>query len=124
LAQITYVAKLDIEGHTVRAEREQEDCYEVIEADLPLLVTVVKSINEPRHPNVKGIMKSNRKEIPVWTASDTNADPNRIGLKGSPTQVRRIFAPHQRVQGEIIQADSAREAAAMLAKKLHEAKIV
>jgi electron transfer flavoprotein beta subunit len=51
-------------------------------------------------------------------------DPNRLGLKGSPTQVRRIFTPAQRTQGEIIQADSAREAVAILIQKLSDAKIV
>lgn len=124
IAQITYVAKLEVDGNTVRAEREHEDGYEVIEGRLPLMVTVVKSINEPRHPNVKGIMKANRKEIPVWTAGDAPIELESIGLKGSPTQVRRIFTPKQRVQGEIIQADSGREAAGMLARKLCEAKII
>ncbi|WP_371372662.1 electron transfer flavoprotein subunit beta [Sporomusa aerivorans] len=123
-AQVTCVSEIDVDDQTVKLEREQEEGYELIETRLPVLLTVLKSINEPRLPTVKGTMKANRKEIPVWTAADLAVDPQRLGLKGSPTQVRRIFTPPQRVQGELIQAGSAREAAGLLAKKLTEAKLV
>lgn len=124
IPQITYVAKVEVNGDTVRVEREHEEGYEIIETTVPVLLTVVKSINEPRLPTVKGTMKANRKEIPVITVNDVEVDSDRLGLKGSPTQVRRIFTPQQRTQGEIIQADSARESVAMLIQKLSEAKIV
>jgi electron transfer flavoprotein alpha/beta subunit len=123
-AQVTCVSEIDIVDQTVKLEREQEEGYELIETHLPVLLTVLKSINEPRLPTVKGTMKANRKEIPVWTAADMEVDPARLGLKGSPTQVRRIFTPPQRVQGQLIQAGSAREAAGLLVKKLTDAKLV
>ena len=124
IAQVTCVSKIDVAGQIVRLEREHDEGYEVIETQLPVLLTVLRSINEPRYPTVKGTMKSNRTVIPVWTADDMNVQPQYLGLKGSPTQVRRIFSPPQRVQGELIQADTAREAAIMLVKKLSEAKLV
>ncbi|WP_371377824.1 electron transfer flavoprotein subunit beta [Sporomusa aerivorans] len=124
MAQVTCVSKIEVTGQTVRVEREHEEGYEIIEAQVPVLLTVLKSINEPRYPTVKGTMKANRKQIPVWTAGDMTVNPEQLGLKGSPTQVRRIFTPPQRVQGEIIQAGSAREAAAALTKKLLDAKII
>ncbi|HWR07459.1 electron transfer flavoprotein subunit beta/FixA family protein [Sporomusa sp.] len=124
IAQITYVSKLDIADGLVRAEREHEEGYEIIETKLPVLLSVVKSINEPRYPSIKGTMKANRKEIPVWTAADLDINPEQIGLKGSPTQVRRIFTPKQRVQGEIIQEDNARDAVTRLLTKLTQAKII
>jgi electron transfer flavoprotein beta subunit len=124
IAQVTYVAKIDIDGATARLEREHEDGYEVIEAGLPLLVTVVKAANEPRYPTVKGTMRANRAEIPVWTVADLDTDPARLGLKGSPTQVRKIFTPKQRTQGVLIEKDTAREAVAELIARLSEAKIV
>lgn len=124
IAQATYVAKMDVDGDIVRLEREQEEGYEVIEVKLPLLVSVVKSINEPRLPTVKGTMKANRTEIKMWTAADLDVDAQRIGLTGSPTQVRRIFTPPQRTQGVVIQKDTARDAVAELIQKLSEAKIV
>lgn len=124
ISQVTYVAKIDLDGDLARVEREHEDGYEVLEVKLPFLISVVKSINEPRFPTVKGTMKANRAVIPVWTAADLNVDENRIGLKGSPTQVRRIFTPPQRTQGIFIQKDTAREAVSELIEKLSDAKIV
>ncbi|MBP2639745.1 MAG: carD 8 [Firmicutes bacterium] len=124
IAQVTYVAKIDVEGDVVRAQREHDDGYEIIEVKLPIAVSVVKSINEPRFPTVKGLMKANRAEIPVWTANDLVVDENRLGLKGSPTKVLKIFTPTHRTQGVIIQKDTAREAVAELFQKLSDAKII
>ncbi|WP_378953278.1 electron transfer flavoprotein subunit beta/FixA family protein [Pelosinus sp. sgz500959] len=125
LTQVTYVSKIDsIDGKIIRVEREHEEGYEVVDAQMPVLLTVVKSINEPRTPTVKGLMKASRKEITTWTVNDIVVDSSAIGLKGSPTQVRRIFTPERRIQGELIQADTAREAAATLARRLIEAKII
>lgn len=125
IAQVTYVAKMDVEGETVRVEREHEEGYEIIEVKMPLMVSVVKSQEyEPRHPTVKGTMKANRTEIITWTAADLGVDLQKIGLKGSPTQVRKIFTPTRRTQGLIINKDTAREAVAELIQKLSDAKIV
>lgn len=124
IPQITYAAAVEVNENSIHVKREKEDGYEVVEGSMPLLITVVKSINEPRHPSVKGVMKANRKTIPVWTADDFAVETNRIGLAGSPTQVKRIFTPKQRIQGEIIQIENASAAAESLVKKLLEAKIV
>jgi electron transfer flavoprotein beta subunit len=124
IPQVTYVSKIDIDGTTVRVEREHEDGYEIIETQMPAMLTFVKSANEPRYPTVKGTMRANRAEIPVWTVNDLDVDAARLGLKGSPTQVRKIFTPKQRTQGVLIQKDTAREAVAELIAKLAEAKIV
>ena len=69
-------------------------------------------------------MKANRAEIPMWGAADMDIDEEKIGLKGSPTQVRKIFTPSQRVQGVIINKDNARESVNELVQKLTEAKII
>lgn len=124
IAQVTYVAGIDVEGDKVRLEREHEEGYEFIEARFPLLVSVVKSINIPRYPTVKGVMKANRAQIPTWTAKDLNAEEQKIGLKGSPTQVRKVFTPPPRTQGIVIHKDTAREAVMELINKLQAAKIV
>nr|WP_255711288.1 electron transfer flavoprotein subunit beta/FixA family protein [Pelosinus baikalensis] len=74
IAQITYVAKIEVNGDTVSVEREYEEGYGIIEGKLPLLISVVKSINEPRYSTIKGTMKANRAEIPVWTMADLDVD--------------------------------------------------
>ena len=125
MTQVTYVAKIEgIEGNTIRVQREHEEGYEVIDAQMPVLLTVVKSLNEPRTATVKGVIKANRKVITVWTVGDVEVNASTIGLKGSPTQVRRIFTPEQRVDGEMIQAGTAQEAAATLASRLVQMKII
>ena len=98
--------------------------YEVVEGTLPIMVTVVKSINTPRLPTVKGTMRANKAEIKVLTAEDLDVDLNLIGLKGSPTQVNKIFTPKQRTQGEIIEAATAKEAVTELLEKFAEAKLI
>lgn len=124
IAQITYVAKIEVDGDTASVEREYEEGYGVITAKLPLLISVVKSINEPRYPTIKATMKANRAEIPVWTMADLDVDEEKLGLKGSPTQVRRIFTPPQRTGGVIIQQSTARESVAVLLQSLSDAKII
>jgi electron transfer flavoprotein alpha/beta subunit len=124
IAQITYVAKIEVDGDAVSVEREYEEGYGIIKAKLPLLISVVKSINEPRYPTIKGTMKANRAEIPVWTMADLEVDEQKLGLKGSPTQVRRIFTPPRRTEGVIIQKSTARESVAVLFEKLSDAKII
>jgi len=124
IAQVTCCSKFEVTGDVLRVEREHEEGYEVIEGKMPMLVTVVKSANEPRFATVRGTMKANRKEIPVLTLADLDVDEKRIGLKGSPTQVKKIFTPPSRSGGEMIQAEDAREAISILIKKLSDAKII
>lgn len=124
IAQITCCSKFEVNGDVLKVEREHEEGYEVIEGKMPLLVTVVKSANEPRFATVRGTMKANRKEIPVLTLADLDVDEKRLGLKGSPTQVKKIFTPPSRSGGEMIQAEDAREAVGILLQKLSDAKII
>jgi electron transfer flavoprotein beta subunit len=94
---VTCVRKiLSCENGTMRLERMMDDGYDEVEVDLPALITVVKEINEPRVPSLKGKMKSKKMEIPVLSAADIGADPDCIGLSGSPTQVQRVFTPEPR----------------------------
>ena len=117
--------KQAIDGDTAQVYREHEEGYEVVEARLPVLLSVVKSINVPRYPTVKGIMKAVHKDkVRVLSAKDLEVDMDRLGLKGSATQVRQIFTPPQRGQGILIRQDSARKSVDELMAKLSDAKIV
>lgn len=124
IAQVTCCSQIALSGDVLQVEREQEEGYEIIEGKLPLLVTVVKAANEPRYSSVRGIVKANSTDIPVLTAADLAVEEPRLGLKGSPTQVKRIFTPPSRSGGEMIQAASTREAMNLLISKLSDAKII
>ncbi|MFQ5681245.1 MAG: electron transfer flavoprotein subunit beta/FixA family protein [Candidatus Omnitrophota bacterium] len=106
LPQVTYVKKIsDIKDGLARVERMTEEGYEVLETSLPVLFTVVKEINEPRHPSLKGIMRSKKTEITTWSAEDVGADKKYLGLEGSPTRVVKIFTPPRREGGKIFDGD-------------------
>ena len=74
----------------------------MVRVSLPALITVEKDINTPRFPTIKGIRNMSNSEIKVWSSRDINADPGRIGLKGSPTQVVRTFIPPVKAAAETI----------------------
>jgi len=123
LPQITYVRKIElIDNKHIVAERLMETGYEIIEAQLPCLLTVVKEINEPRLPSLKGKMAARKAQIIKWTAQDLNADPHKIGLNGSPTKVVRIFTPPPKQGGRILTGEPA-EVVAELVKELKEVVI-
>jgi len=109
IPQITYVKKIeevDLQKRVMRAERMTEEGYEIIESPLPCLITVVKEINEPRLPSLKGKMRAKSAEIKKWEAKDLDVDPGLIGLDGSPTKVVKIFTPPPRKGGQILQGDA------------------
>ena len=111
IPQIAYVKKIEnvslgTSSGYMRAERMTEEGYEIIESSLPCLITVVKEINEPRLPSLKGKMKAKKFEIKKWGAKDLDVDPDLIGLNGSPTKVVRIFTPPPRKKGQILEGDA------------------
>lgn len=102
---LTYVSKIEeITNGKLVVHRAIEGGHEVVEAPLPALVSVVKEINNPRMPNFKGKMAAKKAEIPLLTADDIRADDNKIGLKGSPTRVVKIFRPTVARKGTIVPA--------------------
>lgn len=114
----TYVRKIEeIRDGYIRCQRMTEDGYEVIEMTLPAVITVVKEINEPRLPSLKGMMRAKKAVVNVWTADDIGADKELCGLKGSPTQVITTFVPVHDVQSEMIEGEPT-DQAKRLAEKL------
>ncbi len=94
---VTCVQKVrcaDTKGLVV--ERMMDDGYDVVKVDYPALLTVVKDVNEPRVPSLKGTMKAKKAVIRTMNAVEINADPALIGLPGSPTQVVKVFPPEPR----------------------------
>ena len=106
IPQVTYVKKVEeIKDKSMRVERMLEEGFEIIETPLPALITVVKEINEPRLPSLKGLMRAKSAKITVLTQKELDLDPQSIGLCGSPTQVVKIFTPPQRVGGQILEGE-------------------
>ncbi|MBU0573074.1 MAG: electron transfer flavoprotein subunit beta/FixA family protein [Candidatus Margulisbacteria bacterium] len=123
IPQVTFAVKIEISEGRARIERLLEEQNEVVEAPLPAMVTVVKQINEPRMPSLKGMMKAKKAEITTKSAADIGADPIKVGLNGSPTRVVKIFTPPAKGGGEML-SGSADEIASALAGKLRELKVI
>lgn len=125
LPQVTYVRGVEVEGKTVRAKRSLEDGYELIETQLPALLTVVKDLNVPRLPSLDEVMKAYReKEIKIWGAEDIEADPDHIGLRGSRTRIVRARTPEFKKGKTEILSGSAEQAAESLLVIFRERHII
>lgn len=124
IPQVTYAAGLEIREDTLIVKKEQEDCYERIQVKLPVLLTAVKSLNEPRYPNVMRKLKANRTEVRIITAADLpGIQTERLGLKGSPTKVKKTFVPAVHKEGIVIEGETTEEKVRGLLDKLAEARI-
>lgn len=107
IPQVTYVKKIEeIKDNAMRVERMMEEGFEIIESALPCLLTVVKEINQPRLPSLRGLMRSKSAKIITLTQKELNLDSQSIGLCGSPTQVVKIFTPPQRQGGQMLNGET------------------
>ena len=108
IPQITFVKKIEeIDAKKIKAERMTEEGYDVVVSSMPCLITVVKEINEPRLPSLKGKIRAKKAEITKFTNAELGLDTNDLGLDGSPTVVNKIFTPKQREGGEMLEGDAA-----------------
>jgi len=123
IPQVTYVKKIEtVTEKSLKVERMLEEGFAIVETPLPALITVVKEINEPRIPSLKGMMKSKSAKITTYGQKDLNLDPRNIGLCGSPTQVVKIFTPPQRTGGQILKGEIdeiAKQLADLLKDEVH-----
>ena len=119
---LTFVSAIkEISDGRITIERLADDGKETVTAALPVVISTVKEINEPRYPSFMGIRKANRANIPVWTAADLDVD----GAVDSKVDWSHIYAmPPREGAVEIIEADSVAEQARLLADKLFEEKVI
>jgi len=121
---ITLAKKIDITDGKARVERVTSDGYEVVEVALPALITVSNEFGEPRYATIKGIMAAKKKEPTVWKPADIGVEPSQIGAAGRRSKLLKLFQPVREDKCEIVEGESPEEAAANLAQKLREAKIL
>jgi electron transfer flavoprotein beta subunit len=125
LTLVDRIESVDLQAKKIRVSRKLENRHEIVEAPLPALLTVLREINQPRYPTVPRRMMSLEAPITLWDNKVMKLRENVVGLKGSATQVRRIFSP-ERAKGEII-GDGIKEpekAARLLLEKLLQKDII
>jgi electron transfer flavoprotein beta subunit len=102
--QFTYVAEIreiNEKDHTVTVKRKIEGGFELIRGPMPAVLTVELDLAKPRRASLPRLIHSLRTEIPLWNAESIHGEPQRLGLKGSPTWVKKIFSPPMKEGGPL-----------------------
>jgi electron transfer flavoprotein beta subunit len=115
LPQMTYVRRIrEIDGSSAVAECMTDTGMDVLRAPLPVVMTVVKQINEPRLPSLASWRAARSSDMPVLSAKEASADEDRIGLDGSPTRVRKMTWPDRTKETRFLSSDPAAAARELL----------
>lgn len=124
IPHISYIKKIEeVKDNYIRVQRLMDEGYDIVEASLPVLLTVVRELNQPRMPSLKGKMAAKKADIKKMGMADIDADENSLGLNGSPTKVRNIFAPEVKSERKIIEGTPS-EQVDNLIKELKEIKCI
>lgn len=101
LTLVDRIEELNLASRTMVVSRKLEGRHERVQTPLPALLTVVRELNRPRYPTVPMRLASAQATVEVWNNEVLKLDVEKIGLKGSPTWVSKIFSP-ERDKGEIV----------------------
>ena len=119
IPQVTYVQDVKVEGDSLIVNRALEDGHQIVEVKTPCLLTAIETLNEPRYMNVGNIFATNDNDIKVMSAEDIDVDKSELGLKGSPTKVKKSMTKEVKGAGELVK-EGPKEAAAYVLGKLKE----
>ena len=124
-AQVSYVCGLEVEkgGKALRVTRETEDGVQILEAQMPCLLTVLSSAVKPRYMSAPGIVEAYNKNVEIWSADKIDVDESKLGLKGSPTKVLKAFTKGLKAPGEVFEVDP-EEAVGIIVSRLKEKFII
>lgn len=104
MTQLTYVMKVekvDLAKREIYVHRKLEGQKEIVAAQLPVLLTVMKDLNQLRYSSLPNLIRAAKYRPIQWTRADLEIDEEKIGLKGSPTTVRKVYAPPAKEKGQM-----------------------
>lgn len=124
IEQLTYVEKiehLDVERRQIIVHRHLEDGVERVRAPLPVLITALTELNQPRRASLPGVLRAARYQPTVWSTNDfPNLDRSKIGLRGSPTIVSKTWVPEAKhVETELISGTDVAQMTSELVSRLY-----
>jgi electron transfer flavoprotein beta subunit len=119
---LTFAKQLEVDGDKVRIHRQTPNGHDLVEAEVPAVVTVTGGINEPRYPTLKGIVASRSRPLEQPTLEDLEIDPATVGLAGAGQRITTVAPAPQRQGGEVIEDDG--QAAQRIADYLAELKLI
>ena len=124
IPSVTIVKKVEAADGKVKVERLVSDGFEVLESSMPCLITVTSELGEPRFAPLKGIMAAAKKQPTIMKPADLGLDASQVGAAGRASKLDKLFQPVKEAKCEIVEGETAEEAAANLAVKLREAKVL
>ena len=101
-----------------------DDGTEIVEAQLPALVTVSNELGAARAPNLRETMRAARKPVVVWSAADLGVRADEVGAAGSRCVRERVFVPEKGNRCEMVEGATPEEQAVKLVQRLREAKVI
>jgi electron transfer flavoprotein beta subunit len=119
---MTFAKEILIDDDRIAIKRQSESGYDLVESSLPAVVAVSSGINEPRYPQLKGIMAAKKKEIKVYTAADLGLPPDQVGEKGAREKVLTVGRPPKRQAGKVVVDEG--EGGKQIADFLAEIKVI
>ncbi|GAA4890753.1 electron transfer flavoprotein subunit beta/FixA family protein [Streptomonospora salina] len=119
LPQLTLAGKVDVDGSAIRIQRATDYGYDVVDAQLPAVVSVVEKINEPRYPSFKLIMQAKKKPVEKLSIADAGIDAAQVGLSDAATETSDFAPAPPRAAGTVVkdEGDGGSKAAEFLAEK-------
>jgi electron transfer flavoprotein beta subunit len=119
LPQLSHARKITVDGGSATIERVSDTGYDVVQASIPAVISVVEKINEPRYPSFKGIMAAKSKPIQTLTVADLGLGADEVGLANAATQVVSFEAAPPRQAGQVVkdEGDGGAKIADFLASK-------
>lgn len=102
LPSVTFAKHVEVDGSSVKVQRQTEAGYDDVACPLPCVVTVTAGVVEPRYPSFKGIMAARSKPLEELTAADLGLDASAVGAAGSRQEVFAVNAAEARQSGEIV----------------------
>ncbi len=124
IPQVSYVTEVGLNSDQwLRIKKETEEGYQLLEVQLPALITVLSTAAKARYMSVSGIVETYQREVEIWGADRIEVDEKVLGLKGSPTKVHKAFSKGIKAAGEQFEVEP-EEAVGIIISKLKEKFII
>jgi electron transfer flavoprotein beta subunit len=124
MPSLTQVIKIDVEGETLRCERQAEYGYDTVALPLPAVVSVGDAINEPRYPSLKAIMGAKKKPLETKSAADVGIEADRVGYDHARAHCSEFAEPPAKAAGQIIEDEDTSETVEKIVAWLDERKLL
>ena len=122
---ISYAQDIKVDGNKVTVQRQYDDGYHIVEAEMPCLITALSELNEPRYMTPAGIFKACDTSFTVWGRADLkDVEDGNLGLNGSPTKIAKASDKVRKGAGEKVTPDSPEDAVNYIVGKLKEKHII